>query len=94
MAVYIRYFFFCCDFLPLTLMLMWFGFRCLILHILLNHIAAFVCSKFGVLNACYHSVQNLLSSRLLPKKLKMKIYRTKILPVVLYGCQTWSLTLR
>jgi len=45
-------------------------------------------------NACYHSVQNLLSSSLLYKILKIKIYRTIILPVVLYGCETWSLTLR
>jgi hypothetical protein len=45
-------------------------------------------------NACYHSVQNLLSSRLLSKNLKIKIYRTVILPVVLYGCEIWSLTLR
>ena len=36
----------------------------------------------------------LLSSRLLSKNLKIKIYRTIILPVVLYGCETWSLTLR
>ena len=39
-------------------------------------------------NACYHSLQNLLSSRLLSKNLKIKIYRTVILPVVLYGCET------
>ena len=39
-------------------------------------------------NACYQSVQNRLSSRLLSKNLKIKIYRTIILPVVLYGCQT------
>jgi hypothetical protein len=45
-------------------------------------------------NACYHSVQNLLSYRLLSKNLKIKIYRTIILPVVLYGCEAWSLTLR
>jgi hypothetical protein len=45
-------------------------------------------------NACYCSVQNLLSSSLLSKTLKIKIYRTIILPVVLYGCETWSLTLR
>jgi hypothetical protein len=38
-------------------------------------------------------VQNLLSSRLLSKNLKIKIYRTIILPVVLYGCENWSLTL-
>ena len=45
-------------------------------------------------NACYHSVQNLLSSRLLSRKLKIKIYRMITLPVVLYGCEAWSLTLR
>jgi len=39
-------------------------------------------------------VQNLLSSSLLSKSLKIEIYRTIILPVVLYGCKTWSLTLR
>ena len=39
-------------------------------------------------------MQNLLSSRLLSKNLKIKIYRTIILPVVLYGCETWSFTLR
>jgi hypothetical protein len=46
-------------------------------------------------NACYHSVQNLLSSRVLLKNLKSRIYsyKTVILPVVLYGCETWSLTL-
>jgi hypothetical protein len=45
-------------------------------------------------NTCCHSVQNTLSSRLLSKNLKIKIYRTIILPVVSYGCETWSLTLR
>jgi hypothetical protein len=47
-------------------------------------------------NACYHSVQSLLSSYLLSKNIKIKIlvYRTIILPVVLYGCETWCLTLR
>jgi len=45
-------------------------------------------------NACYYSVQYLLSSSLLSKKLKIKIYGTIILPVVLYRCETWSLTLR
>ena len=34
------------------------------------------------------------SSRLLSKNLKIKIYKTIILPVVLFGCETWSLTLR
>jgi hypothetical protein len=51
-------------------------------------------SRLNSENACYYSVQNLLSSRLIPKNLNIKIYETVILPVVLYGCETWSLTLR
>jgi len=47
-------------------------------------------SKSG--NACYHSVQNLLSFNLLSKNIKTKIYRTIILPVVVYGCDTWLLS--
>jgi hypothetical protein len=39
-------------------------------------------------------VQDLLSSSLLSKTKKIKIHRTITLPVVLYGCETWSLTLR
>jgi hypothetical protein len=45
-------------------------------------------------NAYYYLVQNLLYSSLLSKKLKTKKYRTIILPVVLYGYETWLLTLR
>ena len=45
-------------------------------------------------NACYHSVQNPLSSSLLSKNLKIKAYITIILHVVLCGCETWSLILR
>jgi hypothetical protein len=44
-------------------------------------------------NAWYHLVQYLLSSSLVSKNWKIKIYRTVILPVVLYGCETWSLIL-
>ncbi|KAJ4439201.1 hypothetical protein ANN_07318 [Periplaneta americana] len=44
-------------------------------------------------NACYYSVEKLLSSGLLLKNLKVIIYKTVILPVVLYGCETWTLTL-
>jgi hypothetical protein len=51
-------------------------------------------SRLNSGNACYHSVQSLLSSRLLSRNLKVKIYKIIILPVVLYGCETWSLTLR
>jgi len=59
-----------------------------------NSIAEEIKSRLWSGNACYHSVQNLLSSRLISKNLKIKIYRTIILPVVLYGCETWSLILR
>ena len=51
-------------------------------------------SRLKLGSAFYHSVQNLLSSSVLSKNLKIKIYRTIILPVVLYGCETWLLTLR
>jgi hypothetical protein len=51
-------------------------------------------SRLNSGNACYHSVHSLLSSRLLSRNLKVKIYKTIILPVVLYGCETWSLILR
>ena len=59
-----------------------------------NSIPEEIKSRLKSGNACYHSVQNPLSSRLLSKNLKIKIYRTVVLPVVLYGCETWSLTLR
>ena len=59
-----------------------------------NSILEEIKSRLRSGNACYHSVQNLLSSRFLSKNLKIKIYRTIILPVVLYGCETLSLTLR
>jgi hypothetical protein len=45
-------------------------------------------------NAWYHAVQNLLSSCLLYKNVKIRTYKTAILPVVLYGCGTCSLMLR
>jgi hypothetical protein len=51
-------------------------------------------SRLNSGNACYHSDQSLLSYRLLSRNVKVKIYKTTILPVVLYGCETWSLTLR
>jgi hypothetical protein len=40
-------------------------------------------------NACYHSVQNVFLSAVE----KLKIYKTIILPVVLYGCETWFVSL-
>jgi len=43
---------------------------------------------------CNTYISRLWSSSFLPKNLKIKIYRTIILPVVLYEYETWSLTLR
>jgi hypothetical protein len=45
-------------------------------------------------NVCYNSVQNLRSSSLPSKDVKIRIYKTIILPVFLYVYETWSLTLR
>jgi hypothetical protein len=45
-------------------------------------------------NVCYHSMQKLLSSSLLSKNTKIKIYRNIISPVVFCECETLSLTLR
>ena len=61
-----------------------------------NSIPEEIKSRLGSGCARYHSVKNLFSSRLLSKNLKIKIYIyiTIILSVVLYGCETWSLTLR
>jgi hypothetical protein len=51
-------------------------------------------SRLNSGNACYHSVQSLLSYRHQSRNLKVNIYKIIILPVVLCGCKTWSLTLR
>ena len=59
-----------------------------------NYIQEEIKSSLKSGNACYHSVQNLFSSTVLSKNLKIIIYRTIIMPVVLYGCETWSLTLK
>jgi len=59
-----------------------------------NSIEEEIKSRLRSGSACYHSVQHLLSSRLLSKNLKIKIYRNLILLVVLYGCETWPLTLQ
>jgi sorting nexin-29 len=59
-----------------------------------NHMHKEIKSRLNLGNACYHSVQIVLASCLLSRNLKVKIYETIILPVVLYGCETWSLTLR
>jgi hypothetical protein len=59
-----------------------------------NHMHEEIKSRLISGNGCCHSVQSLLSSRLLSRKLNVKIYKTIILPVLLYGCETWPLTLR
>jgi len=59
-----------------------------------NSIQEEIKSRLKSGNACYHSVQNLLSSSLLSKNIKIKTHRSTILPLVLYGCGTWWLTLR
>jgi hypothetical protein len=57
-----------------------------------NSIQEEIKSRLKSKNAFYHLVQNLLSSSLLSKNLKITIYRTIILPVDLYGSETWSFT--
>jgi hypothetical protein len=59
-----------------------------------NSIHEEIKSRLKLENARYHQVQNLFSSNLLSKNIKIKIYRTVTLPVVLYGCEAWSLTLK
>jgi len=59
-----------------------------------NSIQEEIKSRLKSGNACYHSVQNILSFSLLSKNIKIKIHRTILLSVVLYGCETWPLTLR
>jgi len=58
-----------------------------------NSIQEEIKSSLKAENACYNSVQNLLSSSLLSKNIKIRIQGTVIFPVVLCGCETWSLTL-
>jgi hypothetical protein len=59
-----------------------------------NYIQEEIESRLKSGNACCHSLQNLVSSSLISKSLKIKIHRTIILPVVWYGWETWSLALR
>jgi len=59
-----------------------------------NSIQVEIKSRLKSGNACCHLVHNILSSSLLSKNIKIKIYRTIILLFALYGCATWSVTLR
>jgi hypothetical protein len=84
------------------------SFRCLYIHVLKKSgkIQMFgndsknqlhsqtIKNRLNFENACCHSVWNLLSSHLLSKNIKIIIYKTVITLLVLYGCETWSLTLR
>ena len=60
----------------------------------MNDIPEEIKCRINMGNACYYSLEKILSSRLLSKKLKVNTYKTILLPVVLYGCETWSLILR
>jgi hypothetical protein len=59
-----------------------------------NSIEQGIKRRLNLGNACHHSVQNLLSFRLLSKNIKIRIHKTIILPLVLYGRESRSLTLR
>ena len=59
-----------------------------------NSIQEEIKSRLKSENACYLSVQNVLSSSLLSNNIKIKIEITIILPVVVSGCETWSFTMR
>jgi hypothetical protein len=61
---------------------------------LLTHISQNKLKSPSICNPLIFFIHNLLSSRLLSKYVNTGIYKTIILPVVLYGCETWSLTLR
>jgi hypothetical protein len=58
-----------------------------------NSIQEHIKSKLKSTNACYHMVYNLLSPSTLSKNIKIKTYRTIVFPVILYCCETRSLTL-
>jgi hypothetical protein len=54
----------------------------------------YIISRFNCGHVCYSSVGHLVASRFLYKSSNIKINRSKIFSVVLYGIETWSLTLR
>jgi hypothetical protein len=59
-----------------------------------NYIHEEIKSRLNSRNICYHAVKNILSSHPIFKNVNIKIYKTIILPPVLHGCETWSLTLK
>jgi len=66
----------------------------LLLYAFVYSVRDYIKSRLKSGNACCHLVQNLLSSSSLFKNIKIKIYRTIILPVVLYGYEIWSFAMR
>ena len=58
-----------------------------------NDIREEIKRRINMGNACYYSLKKILSSHQLSMKLKVNTYEPNILPVVLFGCGTWSLTL-
>jgi hypothetical protein len=68
--------------------------KCVAVQIFKNCIQEKIKRRLNSGNAFYHSVQKLLSSQLLSKNEKIIMYTIIILPVVLYGCETWFLILR
>ena len=77
----------------LSYLLLNFGGACAKLFIAFEIAFTNMTSRSNVGNTCPHLVQN-LSSSLLPKYVQIIIYIIVILPVVLYGCETWSVTFR
>ena len=59
-----------------------------------NDIREEIKRRINMGNACYYSLEKILWFHPLSKKLKVNTYKSIILPVVFYGCETWSLTLR
>ena len=49
-------------------------------------------ARIAATNRCYYSLQNTLGRRSISTKTKLKIYNTIIKPIVLYGCEAWTLT--
>jgi hypothetical protein len=73
-------------------------FKSWVSHITTDSLANFLDNTLILLQPLYHPSRpeppSLLPSRLLSKNVKSRIYKTMILPVVLYACETWSLALR
>jgi hypothetical protein len=64
-------------------------------HQLLAYAGGIYCRKNINFKLCsYHSGQNFSPLRLSPETANIRIYKTRILSAVMYGCETWSLLLR